>query len=444
MTVNGVTFTWPLPAPGYPDNASATGQQLTVKAPTGTQTLGFLGSATGGPARGIVTLRYSDGSTAQYWLGLSEWTLSAGSAKPSQGNQVVATMPYGNCDTCGSGQGTVSTHVFYAALPVDPGKTLTSVTLPASTAPGEMRIFAVGTGTRAMTPPVAQLDHAATASAGQRVTVTGTGFGATQGSGYLDFSDNGIGWGAPGDPAIQIDSWTDTAITFTVPSGASGEPHVYPGTPASVTVVSSSGAASDSPVLPITPTANPADYYDNIGTSPDSDQACANYDGGGYSYSATGLGNAGLTPGATVTADGLTFTWPDVAPCAPDNILAAGETMRVNGQPGETTLGLLGSSTSGGSQATIVINYTDGTSSAQTLSFNDWAGGPGNGDTAVATMPYRNSASGSSQALTMYVYATTVPVDPAKTVASIVLPEVSNDIGVGVTAMHIFALALGS
>jgi lysophospholipase L1-like esterase len=445
VTVSGVTFTWPLPAPGYPDNARAQGQLVMVNAPAGTQTLGFLGSATGGPARGIVTLRYSDGTSAQYWLGLSEWTLDAGSAKPSYGNQVVATMSYGNCDTCSSGQDAVSAYVFYAALPVNPGKTLTSVTLPSSAGPGEMRIFAAGTGTQAMTPPVAQSENAATASAGQEVTVTGTGFGAAQGSGYVDLSDNGIDWGAPGDPAVQVDSWSDTAITFTVPTagGANGELHVYPGTPASVTVVSSSGAASNSPVLRITPTANPSDYYDNIGTSPDSDQACANYDGDGYSYSATGLANAGLMPGATVTAGSLTFTWPNVASCAPDNILAAGETMRVNGKAGETTLGLLGSSTNGGSQGTIVLNYPDGTSSTQPLSFNDWAGGPGNGDTAVATMPYRNSASGSSQALNMYVYATTVPVDPSRTVASIVLPDISNNIGVGVTAMHIFAIALG-
>jgi lysophospholipase L1-like esterase len=446
VTVNGVTFTWPLPAPGYPDNASAHGQQVMVNAPAGTQALGFLGSATGGPGKGIVTLQYSDGTTAQYWLGLSDWTLNAGSAKPSYGNQVVATMAYHNCGTCSSGQDAVNTYVFYTALPINPGKTLTSVTLPSSAAPGEMHIFAVGTGTQAMTPPVAQSVNPATASAGQEVTVTGTGFGATQGSGYVNFSDNGIDWGAPGNPAVQVDSWSDTAITFTVPtaSGTNGELHVYPGTPASVIVVNSSGAASDSPVLQITPTANPSDYYDNIGISPDSDQACANYDGDGYSYSATGLANAGLTPGATVTADGLTFTWPNVASCAPDNILAAGETMLVNGKAGETTLGLLGSSTNGGSQGTIVINYTDGTSSTQTLSFNDWAGGPGNRDTAVATMPYRNSVSGSSQALNMYIYATTVPVDPSKTVASIVFPDVSNNVGVGVTAIHIFAIALGS
>jgi len=447
VNVNGVTFTWPLPAPGYPDNASAQGQEVTVNAPAGTRTLGFLGAATGANnAQGIATLRYSDGTTAQYELGLSEWTLIGGSEQPSYGNQVAAKLPSANCDTCSSGQVATPTYVFDAELPVDPGKRLASVTLPASTAPGVMHIFSVGTGTQAMTPPVAQLVNPATASAGQQVTVRGTGFGAAQGSGYVELSDNGAAWGAPGSPAVQVDSWSDTAITFTVPtaSGTNGGVHVYPGTPASVTVVRSSGTASDSPVLQITPTASPSDYYDNTGISPDSDQACANYDGGGYSYSATGLANAGLSPGATVTADGLTFTWPSVASCTPDNILAAGETMLVTGKPGQTTLGLLGSATSGSSQAAIVINYTDGTSSTQTLSFNDWAGGPGNGDTAVATMPYRNSTSGSSQTLNMYVYATTVPVEPAKTVASIVLPDVSNNVGVGVTAMHIFAVALGS
>jgi hypothetical protein len=130
-----------------------------------------------------------------------------------------------------------------------------------------------------------------------------------------------------------------------------------------------------------------------------------------------------------------------VVACSPDNILAAGQTMLMNPSPGATTLGLLGSSSDGGSEGTIVINYTDGTSSTATVSFNDWASAPGGGDTAVATMPYRNTAGGTSQAITMYVFATTVPVDPSKTVASITFPDVSNQLGQ--TAMHIFAVSLG-
>jgi phospholipase C len=189
------------------------------------------------------------------------------------------------------------------------------------------------------------------------------------------------------------------------------------------------------------PTANPADYYDNVGISLDTNQAAGDYDGGGFSYSATTLANAGLTPGAKVTADGVTFTWPNVAPGTPDNILAAGQIMLMNGTAGQTTLGVLGSSTTGNSQGTITIFYTDGTSSTGTVSLNDWAGGPGNGNVAVATMPYRNSGSG-SHTLTMYVYATTVPVDPSKTVEFVVLPDInSKDYP---NAMHIFALSLGS
>src|SRR5207302_285532 len=142
---------------------------------------------------------------------------------------------------------------------------------------------------------------------------------------------------------------SDTAVTFTVPAS------VYPGSPASVTVVSGSGATSDSPAIQITPSANASDYYDSTGTSPDNNQSCANYDGVGYSYSADALSAAGFAPGATVHADGLTFTWTSGKPCSPDNILAAGQTMLVSGPAGANTLGLLESSTDGGTQGTITV-----------------------------------------------------------------------------------------
>ena len=61
------------------------------------------------------------------------------------------------------------------------------------------------------------------------------GFGASQGSGYVEFSDNGSNWGGSGEPTLQIDSWSDTAVTFTVPSTVS------PGSPASATVVTGTG-----------------------------------------------------------------------------------------------------------------------------------------------------------------------------------------------------------
>ena len=443
VTVDGVTFTWPQPAPGYPDNAIASGQEITVNAPSGTQKLGFIGAATNGPSQGVVTLQYGDGTVVRYWLGLSDWTLNAGNSKPSYGNKIVANTSYRNCAGCSGGTETVQTDLFEAAVPVDPTKVLKTVTLPPGATQGNLHIFAVGTSTQALSGPVAMSLSPSTASAGQQVTINGSGFGATQGSGYVTLTDNGTTWGGAGNAnALPVDTWSDTAITVTVPA-PSGSVHVDPGTDAEVTVVDGSGDSSDSADLQITPTSNPADYYDNAGISPDDNQACANFDGVGYSYSANALAQAGLTPGASVTADGLTFTWPNVAACDVDNILAAGQTILVQGKAGATQLGLLGGSTDGGSQGTVTINYTDGTSSTQPVSFNDWASSPSADDTAVATMPYRNSIGGSSQTITMYVFATTVPVDSTKTVASVTLPDVSNTVDNGATAMHIFALSLG-
>jgi predicted alpha-1,2-mannosidase len=446
VTVNGVTFTWPQPSAGFPDNTMPEGQQVTVTGASGTQTLAFLGSATGGAASGVVTLNYSDGSTSKYWLGFSDWTLGGGGGSPAFGNQVAATTAYRDCAGCTGGQDSVKTYVFYAAVPVNPDKTLTSVTLPNGTSGGTGHIFSIGTSATAMTGPVVTSLSTASAQAGQQVTINGSGFGASQGNGYVAFSDNGTDWGAPGNVAtFTVDSWSDTAITFTVPtpSGSNGQWHVWAGTPASVTVVDNSGDVSDSPELAITPTANPADYYNNAGISDDSDTSCANFDGDGFSYSAEGLIAAGLTPGGAVSADGLTFTWPNVASCANGNILAAGQTMLVSGTTGASKLGLLESSSNGSTSGLITITYTDGTSTTQPLSSSDWAGGPGTGETAVATMSYRNMISGGSQAITMYVYATTVPIDPSKTVASVTFPDVSNSVGSSTSAMHIFAVTTG-
>jgi hypothetical protein len=295
-----------------------------------------------------------------------------------------------------------------------------------------------------MTGPVVTSLSATSAQAGQQVTINGSGFGSSQGNGYVAFSDNGTNWGSPGNTApFTVDSWSDTAITFTVPT-PSGTFQVAAGTPASVTVVDNSGDVSDSPELEITATANPSDYYDNAGISDDSATSCADFDGGGFSYSAEALAAAGLTPGGTVSADGLTFTWPNVAACADDNILAAGQTMLVSGTAGASKLGLLESSSEGGTSGPITINYTDGTSTTETVSSSDWAGGPGTTETAAATMSYRNVASGGSQAITMYIYATTVPIDTSKTVASVTFPDISNTTGSGNTsAMHIFSVTTG-
>ena len=76
-----------------------------------------------------------------------------------------------------------------------------------------------------MTGPVLVGLQPGTVSAGQQVTVTGSGFGATQGTGYVALTDGGNGWGAPGNAGtLQVDSWSDGAITFTVPGSTASLP----------------------------------------------------------------------------------------------------------------------------------------------------------------------------------------------------------------------------
>jgi hypothetical protein len=91
----------------------------------------------------------------------------------------------------------------------------------------------------------------ASAAAGQTVTLTGANFGATAGASYLLFSDDVTNWGQPGDAAaFQIDSWSNTSITFTVPtpSGPNGQWAVTPGTTATVSVNTVNGVSNQGTV----------------------------------------------------------------------------------------------------------------------------------------------------------------------------------------------------
>jgi hypothetical protein len=291
--------------------------------------------------------------------------------------------------------------------------------------------------------PVVRSVSPGTARAGQVVTVRGSGFGAIQGAGYVSFSNMGTYWGSPGNAAaFQVDSWSDRAITFTVPvpSGTGGVWHVSPGTTATINVVDAAGAVSRTALLGITPTATLSDYFDNTGVSDDSSPGSGNIDGLSNSYSAQALSSVGITPGSAITAGGLSYTWPNVAAGKPDNVVAAGQTVQLAPTAGDTTLGILGSATYGPSQGTATITYTDGSTQAFTLGFSDWtlAGGLLPGDTEVAQMPYRNSPTGASKSTT-YLFTTTVALQAGKTAQSIILP-----VNVNQGEIHVFAVTIGN
>ncbi|MHB1783538.1 MAG: IPT/TIG domain-containing protein [Acidimicrobiales bacterium] len=84
-----------------------------------------------------------------------------------------------------------------------------------------------------------------TASAGELVTLAGSGFGATEANSYIQFIDGSVVWGAPGNAAaLTIDSWSNTAISFTVPLPSGGGSFaVTPGTVATLYVATDGGAS---------------------------------------------------------------------------------------------------------------------------------------------------------------------------------------------------------
>jgi hypothetical protein len=179
-----------------------------------------------------------------------------------------------------------------------------------------------------------------------------------------------------------------------------------------------------------------APFFNDTGISDDTNQAAANLDGLGYSYSEQALSTAGLAPGSSITSNGVQYDWPSAAAGQPDNLVAAGQVISVPPVAGATELGVMGSATNGPSNGTLTITYTDGSTQTATLGFSDWtSASPSFGNGVAASMPYRNSPGGSSQQLATRVFTTNIALEAGKTVASVTLPDGANQ-----GLLHVFAL----
>jgi hypothetical protein len=225
-------------------------------------------------------------------------------------------------------------------------------------------------------------------------------------------------------------------------AGASYAPAGYPG-------ASSPGASRPSrtvltaSVQVQTPYSSLAAAFDDVGVSADSDTGAADLDGSGYSLSATALADAGVTPGSTVTAGGLGFTWPASGPAdsAADNVVAAGQEIAVSGSG--SALGFLDTATYGPSSGSGTIVYANGATQGFTLEVPDWYDGPPAGSAAAITMAYRNAPGNAQDDHPVYVYEQSVALDQATPVVGVVLPGAGQGLTAGSPAQHIFALTIG-
>ena len=145
--IGGTTFTWPS-AVGTPDNVIADGQ--TIDLPGSGTDLGFLGAGAFGAASGTGTIAYTDGSTQSFGLVMADWYNNAAVA----GDEVATTTSSWNFASSTQVQHPVS--IYFASVPLEPGKTVASVTLPAvSSGVGSgvnaMHIFAMAIGSGSAT-----------------------------------------------------------------------------------------------------------------------------------------------------------------------------------------------------------------------------------------------------------------------------------------------------
>lgn len=246
--------------------------------------------------------------------------------------------------------------------------------------------------------------------------------------------------------------WTATASSGVTVSPASGALTVPAGSSAKASVTVTAGQTEGSysvsfatktgsgASLPVTAVsvdvAKPGElwpYYTSIGDSSDGQTTPSGYNGDAWLYSANALATAGVTPGSTVTADGINYTWPNVPAGQENSIEAAGQTIPVSLPAGATKIGLLGSATNAGSTGatgTMTVTYTDGSTQQIPVGLSDWTLGAGtfpalSGNTIAITTKYRNIDDGTSDSTTTYVYSVSAALQSGKTVASVTLPTAS-------------------
>ncbi len=185
-------------------------------------------------------------------------------------------------------------------------------------------------------------------------------------------------------------------------------------------------------------------YFNNAGVSDDG-SGNANFDGVGYSYSSQApLPPAAAVPAATLSVGGITYTWPNEASGALDNVEVSGQTVTFSETAVKKTLGLLGSATNAGSagaQGTVTVTYADNTTQAIPVAFTDWTRGGGSlspaaGNVVAVTAAYRN-AGGNKDTTPAYVFAVTASLTSTQPVTSVTLPAA----GAGGN-IHIFDIEL--
>ncbi|NNN36358.1 SGNH/GDSL hydrolase family protein [Streptomyces sp. S3(2020)] len=170
--------------------------------------------------------------------------------------------------------------------------------------------------------------------------------------------------------------------------------------------------------------------FDNTAVSDDARPGEADFDGTGASLSAQDLTAAGWTPGRTPTVQGARLAWPRRKAGAPDNVRAAGQSVRVEGR-GDALAFLVAGTGGAGATGSGRVAYADGSGSSYRLTAPDWRTGPL--ATKALALPHVNTPGG-QLAEKARLYVVTVPLARGRQVASVRLPDSPS--------LHVFAVSV--
>jgi beta-galactosidase len=275
----------------------------------------------------------------------------------------------------------------------------------------------------------------------QALTFTGVTMALSAPAGWSVAATSATSFAALPPGASATSRWSVTAPSA---GSAAGSGSVT----ATASFVLDGSHVSQGTAVPVSLVTSLADAFNNTGISDNSDVSSANLDGVGNSFSAQALAAAGLTPGASFTHDGVTFTWPDVSPGRPDNVLADGQTILISGSG--TKLAFVGASSPSDEGGTGTVSYTDGTTSTYTVMLDNYFDPPDTaGNETIIEMPYindSNPATNGGQAQRNHpgwIFYTAVPIISGKTVEAVTLPTGGGVQGSRIVGMHVFALGTG-
>ncbi|GGY50681.1 NEW3 domain-containing protein [Streptomyces omiyaensis] len=132
VTALGATLRWPNVPSGTRNNVSAAGQAVTLDGTGGKLVL--LGSGVTSGASGTVTVHYTDGTSSSGAIGFPNWSFDPANA---HGATLVASSD-GRNRPSGYGNAGIAYRVFAHSVPLDPGKRVEFVVLPAN---GNVHVF---------------------------------------------------------------------------------------------------------------------------------------------------------------------------------------------------------------------------------------------------------------------------------------------------------------